>query len=289
MSATTPINQQNPLTRFMRQPKIYITMPSQGQYWPPGSIELPENGQVPVFSMTARDELLFKTPDALMNGQAVVDVIQSCVPNIKNAWHTPSIDMDMILVAIRMATYGEKMSVKYQVPVIEEETDYEIDLHQFIDRSSENMWIEQVPIDNELIVFIKPLTYRHMTNISVKSFETSKIMQIAQNDSLSDKQKLDMVNNSFKILSELTTDLMMGTIFKIKTPEGDVTDSRYIKEFIENADKSVFDIVQQHINDLKEQNEIKPVTMATTEDQQARGAPVSFDIPINFDQTNFFA
>jgi hypothetical protein len=289
MSATTPINQQNPLTRFMRQPKIYITMPSQGQYWPPGSIELPENGQVPVFSMTARDELLFKTPDALMNGQAVVDVIQSCVPNIKNAWHTPSIDMDMILVAIRMATYGEKMSIKYQVPVIEEETDYEIDLHQFIDRSSENMWIEQVPIDNELIVFIKPLTYRHMTNISVKSFETSKIMQIAQNDSLSDKQKLDMVNNSFKILSELTTDLMMGTIFKIKTPEGDVTDSRYIKEFIENADKSVFDIVQQHINDLKEQNEIKPVTMATTEDQQARGAPVSFDIPINFDQTNFFA
>ena len=31
------------------------------------------------------DEITFKTPDALLNGQATVDVIQSCIPNIKDA------------------------------------------------------------------------------------------------------------------------------------------------------------------------------------------------------------
>lgn len=73
----------NPLLGYMRQPKIYIRLPSNGLFWEEGSIDIPENNEFPVYSMTAKDELTFKTPDALMNGQAIVDVIQSCMPNIK--------------------------------------------------------------------------------------------------------------------------------------------------------------------------------------------------------------
>lgn len=289
MANPASINQNNPLTKFMRQPKIYISLPSQGKYWPPGSITIPENEQLAVYSMTAKDEMLFKTPDALMNGQAVVDVIQSCIPDIKNAWHTPSIDMDIILVAIRIATYGEKMSITATVPVVNEEQDYDIDLHQFIDKVSTNVWIEQVPVSDDLILFVRPLTYRHLTNIGIKSFETNKIIQVASSQDLSEKQKLQLVNDSFKVLSDLTTDMMVGTIFKIKTNEGDVTETRYIKEFIENADKSVYDLVQKHINDLKEHNEIKPMTITTTPEQQEGGAPATFEVPINFDHSTFFA
>ena len=287
--ANHAINQNNPLTKFMRQPKIYITLPSGGNYWPPGSINIPENGQLAVYSMTARDEMLFKTPDALMNGQAVVDVIQSCIPDIKNAWHTPSIDMDIILVAIRIATYGEKMTVTANIPVINEPEEYDIDLHQFVDKVSNNAWIEQVPVSDDLILFVRPLTYKHLTNIGMKSFETNKIIQVASSQDLTEKQKLQMVNDSFKVLSDLTTDMMVGTIFKIKTADGDVTETRYIKEFIENADKNIFDLVQKHINDLKDHNEIKPIVVPTTAEQQEEGAPATFEVPINFDHATFFA
>ena len=287
--ANHAINQNNPLTKYMRQPKIYISLPSQGKYWPAGSLNMPENGQLAVYSMTAKDEMLFKTPDALMNGQAVVDVIQSCIPDIKNAWNTPSIDMDIILVAIRIATYGEKMTVTANIPVINEEQEYDIDLHQFIDKVGNNVWSEQVPISDDLILFVKPLNYRHLTNISLKSFETNKIIQVAGDQNLSEKEKLQLVNDSFKVLSDLTTDMMVGTIFKIKTQESDVTETRYIKEFIENADRSVFDTVQKHINDLKEQNELKPISVPTTPEQQEAGAPATFEVPINFDHSTFFA
>ena len=91
----------NPLSMFMRQPKIYIKLPSGGLFWPNGSLELSETGEYPVYSMTAKDELMLKVPDALMNGQAIVDVIQHCVPNVKNAWKIPTIDLDIILIAIR--------------------------------------------------------------------------------------------------------------------------------------------------------------------------------------------
>jgi hypothetical protein len=33
----------NPLANFMRQPKIYIKLPSNGEFWNSRSIDIPEN------------------------------------------------------------------------------------------------------------------------------------------------------------------------------------------------------------------------------------------------------
>ena len=286
--AKTPVNQNNPLTKFMRQPKIYITLPSLGQYWPANAIIIPENGQLPVYSMTAKDEIMFKTPDALLNGQAVVDVIQSCVPNIKNAWVCPSIDLDMILVAIRIATYGDKMKMTYNVPVVNEEIDYEINLHSFIDKIGQTQWIEQIPFEDNLTIFVKPLTYKHMSTISSKSFESTKMFQIANDESIKESERIKLISESFKTLTDLTSDMVVNSIIKIKIDDADVTETRFIKEFIENSDKTVVDTIQKHINDLKSQNEIKPVQLATSADQQERGAPAVIDIPIDFDNASFF-
>ena len=99
---------QNPLSSFYRAPKSYTGLPSQGKYYTDDIVEMPDNGELPIYPMTAKDEMMFKTPDALLNGEATVQVIQSCIPQIKNAWAMPSIDCDAALIAIRMATYGER-------------------------------------------------------------------------------------------------------------------------------------------------------------------------------------
>ena len=59
--------------------------------------------------MTAKDEMAFKTPDAMINGQSTVDVIKSCVPNLLDPWKMVNYDTDAVLLAIRIATYGETM------------------------------------------------------------------------------------------------------------------------------------------------------------------------------------
>lgn len=74
----------NPLQKYFRQPKIYLSLPSNGKYYPAGSLEISETGEYPVFPMTARDEIMIKTPDALLNGEATVAVIKSCIPLLKN-------------------------------------------------------------------------------------------------------------------------------------------------------------------------------------------------------------
>jgi hypothetical protein len=279
----------NPLANYMRQPKIYITLPSRGEFWPKGSIELPENGELAVFSMTARDELLFKTPDALMNGQAVVDVIQSCIPAIKDAWVTPTIDLDTILIAIRLATYGEKMPFTHKVPETTETVEYEIDLRVLLDQQQNNHWIEQVAISPEFIIYVRPLTYRHMTQTNIKSFETTRILNMVNDETISDEKKLEIFNSSFNNLTKVTVDLMSSSVYKIATADGEVTDARYISEFVNNADKEIFDVVQKHLTALKDNNELKPLKFETTEEQRAAGAPENYEIPINFNDSDFFA
>ena len=58
----------NPLMKHFRQPKLYIDLPSKGLFYPQGTLELTEDGKVAVYAMTAKDEIMIKTPDALLNG-----------------------------------------------------------------------------------------------------------------------------------------------------------------------------------------------------------------------------
>ena len=284
-----PKTSSNPLSQWMRQPKIYIRLPSQGRYWSRNAIDMPENGELAVYSMTARDELLFKTPDALMNGQAIVDVIQSCVPSIKNAWACPTIDVDTVLIAIRLATYGEKMPFKFRVPNTQEEVDYDIDLRILLDQQSNNHWIEQVVINDELVVFVNPLTFKHLNQTNMKSFETTRIMSMVNDENIPEEKKLEIFNNSFSKLTKISIDLLSDSIYKIVTPAGEVTENHYITEFVNNVDKDVFEKIQNHIKALKEHNDIQPLQLTSTPEQIELGAPETYTVPVTFNNSDFFA
>lgn len=279
----------NPLANFMRQPKIYIKLPSGGAFWKEGSLDMPPNGELPVYSMTAKDELSFKTPDALMNGQAVVDVIQSCIPNIKNAWECPNLDLDLILISIRIATYGEMMSVTHTVPNTAEKVDHEIDLRVLVDQIlSRSQWIDNVQITDGLICYIKPLTYKHATQTNLKAFETQKMMQGINNDSIDDDKKLEIFNSTFKKMSDITIGLIADSVIAVSTPNDTVTDPEFIREFIEKADFSLIQKIQDHITEMKKHSGIQPILVHATEEQIAQGAPEVYELPISMDNSDFF-
>lgn len=279
----------NPLSGFMRQPKIYITLPSRGAYWPKNTITIPENGELAVYSMTAKDELAFKTPDALLNGQAIVDVIQSCIPAIKDAWKTPNTDLDLILIAIRIATYGEMMDVSHTVPGTDEEVEHQIDLRIVMDQLLSGLWEEAVEINDQLTCFVHPLTYKHVTMTGIKAFETQRLMQAVNDDAISDEKKLEIFNQSFNKMTDITIDLMADSISSIQTPETVVKEPAYIREFLQNADKDVFQKIQAHLNRMKETNGIQPMQVTSTPEQIAAGAPETYELPIKIDNSDFFA
>ena len=281
--------QSNPLAMFMRQPKIYISLPSGGKYWPEGSLEMPDNNQLAVYSMTARDELLLNVPDALMNGQAVVEVIQNCVPSIKNAWDTPSIDVDVILIAIRLATYGEMMTTP--VKFSEVEMDYKVDLRTVMDQLMRTIsWDTAVEISDQLTVYVKPLSYKRLTDTAIQTFETQKIMQLANDQNVEEAQKLELFKESFRKLSGATIGVVSDSIYKVDSVNGSTEDPKFIKEFAENIDKDIFNKVQAHLEKLRDQNTIKPIKIAVTEEMREQGITDEFvEFPLVFDPSTFFA
>lgn len=279
----------NPLSMFMRQPKIYIKLPSGGEYWPEGSLEMSETGEFPVYSMTAKDELMLKVPDALMNGQAVVDVIQHCIPNIKNAWDCPSLDLDMILIAIRLATYGEMMStpVKFSEDF---EMEYQIDLRVLMDRLMQQIkWEPVVPVTNELTVFVKPLNYKKISQSAIKTFETQKIMQVVNDEKMPEEQKIKLFKESFKNLSDATLGTISDSIFRIDSVAGSTDNPEYISEFVNGIDKEIFNVIQKHLETLRDANTIKPMSVDVTPEMKERGVTGDkVEIPITFDPSTFF-
>lgn len=289
MVTNVPMQQPNPLASFMRQPKIYIRLPSNGDYWPAGSINVSETGEYPVYSMTAKDELMLKVPDAVMSGQAVVDVIQHCIPNIKNAWQMPSIDLDVALIAIRLATYGEKMTTPISFGE-DIEMEYTVDLRNVMDSLSNSIvWDPVVQVTDDLTVFVRPMTYKQISESALKTFETQKIMQVVNDDKLDEVEKSRLFKESFAKLTDITLGMVQSSIIKIDSSEGTTDNPKFIAEFIENVDKDIFNKIQEHLDRLREINTIKPVTVTITDEMREKGfTGDTIDVPMVFDPATFF-
>jgi hypothetical protein len=287
MDQAAPKQKINPLTSLMRQPKIYIRLPSNGKYWAEGSLDLSPSGEYAVYSMTARDELLLKTPDALLNGQAMVDVVEHCVPSIKNAWHIPSIDLDVILIAIRMATYGEKMDTT--VTIGEEDLSYTIDLRMLMDQLLETVtWDEQINVGSEMALFIRPVNYEVISKTGIQNFETQKIMRLVNDSTLSEEEKIATFRESFKKLTDISVNIINNSVFRVESSAGTTEDRNDILEFMDNCDKSVFDAIKQRLDQLKEVNSLKPIKVRATPEMLAAGSTEEIEIPLIFDPANFF-
>jgi hypothetical protein len=279
---------QNPLGKYFRQPKIYIRLPSKGRFYDISALDVTETGEYPVFAMTAKDELSMKTPDALLNGQATVDVIQSCIPNIRNAWGMPSIDIDAVLTAIRIASYGETMDMTVKLPNTDIETVYTIDLRRVLDTFVDIEYDNIVNV-NDMAIHLKPLSYKVFTQNAIKTFEEQRIFSIVNDDSMSDERKIELFSKSFSKLTSLTVSVVAQGIEKIIVENDTVVNPLHIAEFINNADKKFYNAIMDHMEIQKDKFQMQPMKITTTKEQQTAGAPAEVEVPIVLDAANFFA
>ena len=287
MAENTP--KQNPLMSIMRQPKVYITLPSGGKYWREGSLNPSVNGEYPVYSMTARDEILLKTPDALMNGQGMVDVIQSCMPNVLSAWGAPQLDLDVILVAIRMATYGETMSLTINHPSMDSEMEYQVNLREILGQLQANTkWEDRLEIRPDLVLFLKPIDYQTQTATQISEFESTRLMNIIRDQDLDEETKLTAFKETFENLSKKSLSLITNAVYKVESTAGSTEDPEHIAEFMSQCDAEIFDAVKKRLGILVDGNKLPPLKIRSTDEMKAKGAPEELEVPFSFDSANFF-
>ena len=278
----------NPLNKYFRQASIYVKLPS-GTDYPADVVTKSETGEIGIMPMTAKDEIRFKTPDALMNGQGVVDVIQSCVPDIKDAWQIKSYDLDTILVAIRIATYGETMEINFNVPGANESVAHTVNLPAILDEIQKTTVDTAFTLKDGLKITVQPLTYRDMTSTSLQTFQQQKMYSAIQDSELPDEDKAKRFNDAFKKLTELNSSILLKNMASITMTDGTViTDPAHIKEFVDNANATVIKEIETKLMDLRTQGAVKPLKLKASEEQIKKGAPASYEVPVTFDTSNFF-
>jgi len=279
----------NPLQKYYRQPAIYITLPSKGRYYSPDVYTPTENGEIPVLPMTAKDELAFKTPDAMISGQATVDVIKSCVPNLKNPWKMVNHDTDTILLAIRVATYGETTDISYQVPGTTETSQTTINIVSLLEQLKDVDITDKATTKSGFTFTVAPLDYKRLTEIQVAQFEQQKIYATVTASSVTEQQKNRQFAESFRKLNEINFDLLKDSITSVTTPDGvEVTDKSAIAGFLNNAPSKVVDEIQDELGKIRTQAQTPPLKIKATEDQIKKGVPSTFEVPMTFDNSNFF-
>ena len=274
---------QNPLIKHYRSPSLYVSLPSKGRYYTSSDVEYPESGEVPVFPMTAKDEILMNTPDALMNGECTKDIIESCVPNIKDGFSVCSIDFDVILLAIRIASYGNTMDLTTVCPECNEKNEYEIDLRMLLDEIHDVDYSEPLVINDSLKVFFKPVTYRHINKTNIKTFEQERLLRV-DNTATSDEEQLKSFNNSIKIIASISLEMIVDNIAYMEDNGEKVETPGYISEYLDNCDNKYYKMIQAHISKIKGQlsTQTNSVTVKCMECSH------EYEAPILLEASNFF-
>jgi len=234
----------NPFQQYFRQPKIYISLPSKGLFYDPGILQGDYNS-VPIFAMSGVDEIMLKTPDALFNGESTVKVIESCCPFIKNANKIPSLDIDAILMAIKIATYGDKLTLTNNCKNCNTENDYELSLGAMLDHFSSLKFNSTVKVSDEISISVRPLKYEEITYFSTEHFKLQKIL--GQLTSLPEDEKNKAVEDIYQKIAELQLELYIRTIESVRLPNTNVTNKNFIEEWLRNTDRDVYQVIKDSL------------------------------------------
>lgn len=274
---------QNPLSKYFRQPILYIKLPSEGRWYPTGNVEIPVTGEVPIYAMTAKDEITMKTPDALLNGASTVNLIESCCPAIKNAWKMPIVDLDALLISIRIASYSKEMEFTTVCPHCSTKNEHAIDLTVMLDRLHIADW-ETPAVLNNLTIKLRPQTFEEFNKNNLLNYEQQRIMQVVSDETLDENTKVVKFNEMFNKIVDLGISQVSKSIESITLEDGTVVDnSVFIAEFLTNCDRSIWDGLKKRMDKMSEDSSLSVTT--TCENTECAK---EFKSPFLFEQSRFF-
>jgi len=273
---------ENPLSEYFKKPGIYVKLPSEGNYYDE-DINLTSTGEIEILPMSAKDEMQFKSPDALLNGESLVKVITSCVPGIKNPREIPLPDLSVILVGLRIATYGSDMAVFATCTKCENRDELTYDISRMLDNIN-LITIENTISIKDAIIYAKPYTLNLHTRASISAFEQSVLMTKIDATDQPEEESIKQLAEGYAKITSLNFELLADSIIKVILPNDiTVTDNEHIRDWIVNTDKATYDVIQNFVVNTLNEEKVNNNFQHTCSKCNSE-----FSSDIDFDPTSFF-
>jgi hypothetical protein len=270
----------NPLKAYFRRPALYFKLPSEAKYYPPGTVNIPPNGELAVYPMTSLDEISIRTPDGLFNGASVVAVVKNCIPDILDPWQLNDIDLEAVIIAIRAASVDNELEIISVCPSCKEDSKYDINLLQLLATKKDIDYNTPLEIKDISIKF-KPLNFAQTNKNGLTQFELQRTISML--DDIEDQEKKQQImTDSIAKLNEMILDVVCQTIESIATPEVVVTNMDHIREFLVECDSKTSKKIKEYSAELRQKNETKPLNIKCIHCQH------EYEQPLVLNFTDFF-
>jgi hypothetical protein len=247
----------NPLKQYFRPSVLHVTLPSQGKFYAKNALEHSENNQYPVLPLSRQDEVVYISAGG--NASSIVSIIASCVPNIKDVKKMPMIDVDKLLVAVRIASQGSVLQDTAICTNCETENIITVDLNQVLDQFESPDYSQPVAI-NDLQVYFRPIIYQQ-ANANLTNGLDEQAIAAAIDDTVDPAIRTKQIEQLLEKIRNMSTAVLAQHILYIQTPAARVDNSTHITEWLNNCEKSVYLQLQQHIVSIKQQTELQPITV----------------------------
>lgn len=121
--------------------------------------------------MSAMGEIKLKSSDLLFSGRAITDIILECVPEVLKPAELASKDVDFLLAAIRVCTYGSFFEIDSSHNCTNAKShSFTVSVDKLI---AETKYLEQesldelckITMDNGQVVQLRPIVYRDIINM----------------------------------------------------------------------------------------------------------------------------
>lgn len=281
----------NPLLKNFRKVNTYVRLPTLGIWYQDGSVELNEDGEVGIYPLTGIDEAMLNTPDAMLNGVALEEVIKNCVPSVKNIKNLLIPDLEAIFVGIQSASNSGILKIDRECPSCKHENRFEIDCRALLDSASVIDSSDSViNFSKDFRIHIKPYTFELRQLFTKKQFEEEKALKVINDagDKIDELEKAALFAASFKKIAELTFTLVSKSIEKIDILNDDgtinesISDTTLINEWMVAISKNESELIINSINKLNNVGIAKELTF------KCESCDHTWSSEQGYDPTSFF-
>lgn len=239
----------NPLLAYRPHPRVYVKLPTCGAYYSDDVLDTRDH-EIGVCAMSAKDEMLLNNPEALMNGRALSQVIENCVPSVKNAIELTASDVEVLMLAIRQASGHKSYEVGGVCPGCGQKGVFERDIDTVINMCTYHTEELVEVLDTGLTVHLRPNSWKSHSTIQQMAFQRQRMMQMIADPDLDPEYKKSILQEIFDGMVELNMMLLADCISYIESPEGNVDSKEFIREYIELLDKDTLNKMSEKIEKL---------------------------------------
>lgn len=293
----------NPLASMFRKKKMSLFLPSKGRWYPENSLILDIDGSLPVYSMNSSDDIKFRTGDISMSGRTTYSIIKSCIPGILQPESIPNIDIDSILLAIRLASYGDNFSMAVAVPNTTIAKTIDVSLKLLLSNliQSNPNWDDEISIEDDsgniLTLVIEPISLQNIFSTSKTLYQQRQTL-IKNAEADPDIKDEKLFADGLDQLTDTAVQLICASISKLTLVDSNKTVLLEIKsdspqgaaqllQVIKQLDIEYFNAIRDHLDAQRKKFSLYIPLQTSTEAELQAGAPLEWNTDITFVGSNF--